>query len=155
DLLLDRVQRIERGHRLLEDDADVVAAHVPDLPLAHGEQILALEADHAGGMMRRRIWQGLHDRQRRCRPAGGPLAHQPPRLAFRDVEGDGVDRERLARALAKGDRKVLHLEQLGGHWIARHRKVLRGSKASRTASPMKIRSDSMTATVKKPEMPSQ
>src|SRR5262245_9378889 len=32
--------------------------------------------------------------------------------------------------------------------------ALRGSKASRTASPMKIRSESMTATVKKPVMPS-
>ena len=28
DLLLDRVQRIERRHRLLEDDGDVVAAHL-------------------------------------------------------------------------------------------------------------------------------
>src|SRR5260221_1616642 len=35
-----------------------------------------------------------------------------------------------------------------------HRNVLRGSKASRTASPMKINSDSMTATVKKPVSPS-
>src|SRR5436305_3547369 len=33
--------------------------------------------------------------------------------------------------------------------------VLRGSKASRTASPMKIKSDSMIATEKKPEKPSQ
>ncbi len=31
DLLFDRVQRIERGHRLLEDDGDVVAAHLADL----------------------------------------------------------------------------------------------------------------------------
>ena len=30
DLLLDGVQRIERGHRLLEDDGDVVAAHLAD-----------------------------------------------------------------------------------------------------------------------------
>src|SRR6266849_6310761 len=35
-----------------------------------------------------------------------------------------------------------------------HRKVLRGSKASRTASPMKISSDSMMATEKKPARPS-
>ena len=28
DLLLDRVQRIERGHRLLKDDRDVVATHM-------------------------------------------------------------------------------------------------------------------------------
>ena len=31
DLPLDRVQRIERRHRLLEDDGDVVAAHLADL----------------------------------------------------------------------------------------------------------------------------
>ncbi len=35
DLLLDRVQRIERGHRLLKDDGDVVAAHPPHV--AFGE----------------------------------------------------------------------------------------------------------------------
>src|ERR1700730_10662117 len=42
--------------------------------------------------------------------------------------------------------------RLGLHTI--HRTVLRGSKASRTASPRKINSDSMTATVKKPVSPS-
>src|SRR5207244_2734024 len=35
-----------------------------------------------------------------------------------------------------------------------HRKVLRGSNASRTASPMKINSDSMIATEKNPVKPS-
>src|SRR5256885_3171159 len=35
-----------------------------------------------------------------------------------------------------------------------HRNVLRGSNASRTASPMKINSDSMIATEKKPVKPS-
>ena len=33
DLLLDGVQRIERRHRLLEDDGDVVAAHLAHLVL--------------------------------------------------------------------------------------------------------------------------
>ena len=33
DLLLDGVQRIERGHRLLEDDRDIVAAHVAHFAL--------------------------------------------------------------------------------------------------------------------------
>jgi hypothetical protein len=36
------------------------------------------------------------------------------------------------------------------HQRAAHRKVFRGSKASRTASPMKISSDSMIAMTKKP-----
>src|SRR5262249_53283025 len=68
---------------------------------------------------------------------------------------DAVDRERLAAALAELDREVAHGEQGGcgvGHRY--HRNVLRGSKASRTASPMKISSDSMIATVKKPDRPS-
>ena len=39
DLLLDRVQRIERGHRLLEDDRDVVAAHLAHLALAHASAV--------------------------------------------------------------------------------------------------------------------
>ena len=34
DLLLDRVQRVERGHRLLEDHGDLVAAHPPQLLFA-------------------------------------------------------------------------------------------------------------------------
>jgi hypothetical protein len=45
NLLLDRLQRIERGHRLLEDHGDVVAAHLPDLRFGRREQILALEQD--------------------------------------------------------------------------------------------------------------
>ncbi len=57
DLFLDRVQRIERGHRLLKYDADVVAAHVPDFLLWHGQQLAAIEADRTGRMMRRRIGQ--------------------------------------------------------------------------------------------------
>ena len=44
DLPLHRVQRIERGHRLLEDHGDVVAAHPPQVALVGVEQFLALEA---------------------------------------------------------------------------------------------------------------
>ena len=50
DLRLDRVQRIERGHRLLEDDRDVVAAQRTDVVLRQRQQFLSLEADAAGGM---------------------------------------------------------------------------------------------------------
>ena len=45
DLLLDRVQRIERGHRLLEHDGDVVAAHAPHVAFGERQQIAALEGD--------------------------------------------------------------------------------------------------------------
>jgi hypothetical protein len=57
DLLLDGVERIERGHRLLEDDGDVVAAHVAQLFLRQLDEIAALEADRPGRMRRGRVGQ--------------------------------------------------------------------------------------------------
>src|SRR4051794_8165380 len=59
DLLLDRVQRIERGHRLLEDDRDVVAAYLADLVLREAQQFLPFEMDRARRMARGRIGQQL------------------------------------------------------------------------------------------------
>ena len=47
DLVADRVQRIQRRHRLLEDHRDVAAAQRAHLPLALREHVLALEADRA------------------------------------------------------------------------------------------------------------
>ena len=47
DLRLDRVQRIERGHRLLEDDRDIVAADFTHLEFRRAEKLAALEADRA------------------------------------------------------------------------------------------------------------
>ena len=54
DLPFDRMQRIERGHRLLEDHGDVVAAHLAQVALIGIKQFLALELDRAGRMLRRR-----------------------------------------------------------------------------------------------------
>src|SRR6478609_759012 len=64
NLLFDRVQGIERGHRLLKDDGDVVAAHFPNLLFRHRQQFTALKFDGARRMVRRRIGQQLHNRQR-------------------------------------------------------------------------------------------
>ena len=54
DLPRDRVQRVERGHRLLEHHGDVVAADLAHRVLVGADQVLAVEQDLAGGMMRRR-----------------------------------------------------------------------------------------------------
>src|SRR5262249_55868396 len=106
-------------------------------------------------MARRRIGQQLHDRQCGHRLAGARLADQRQRFALADVERHPIDRQRGPPTLSESDRKVFDGEQrLGGRVHAAHRNVLRGSKASRTASPMKIKSDSMMATAKKPESPS-
>ena len=84
------------------------------------------------------------------------LADQCDGFTLLDLEGDPVHRKGVARTLAETDREVRDLEQLLVTGLHRaHPNVLRGSKASRTASPIKIRSESMVATVRKPEMPSQ
>src|ERR1700742_5409443 len=67
-----------------------------------------------------------------------------------------MDRHRIAARLRKHHREVANVKQGlvdGVHGLP-HLNVLRGSKASRTASPMKIRSDSMIATAKNPVNPS-
>ena len=48
DLPLDRVQRIERRHRLLEDHRDLVAADLAERRRRKREQVLALEQDRSG-----------------------------------------------------------------------------------------------------------
>src|SRR6185312_4949236 len=72
-----------------------------------------------------------------------------------DLERHTVDRQHFSRALAERDRKIANRKQLLGGAVHRgHLNVLRGSKASRTASPMKINSDSMIAKEKNPVRPS-
>ena len=65
DLLLDGVQRIKRGHRLLEHDGNVVAAHAAHVALGERQQIAAFESNAARRMRRGRIRQEFEDGQRR------------------------------------------------------------------------------------------
>jgi hypothetical protein len=111
DLRLDRVQWIERGHRLLEDDGDVAAANLPHLLLRPVDQFLSLEVDAARGMRGIRIGQQLEDRERADRLAGAGLADQCDALAALDLERDLVDRERGGAALVEGHREVAHGKQ--------------------------------------------
>jgi hypothetical protein len=81
-LLADREDRIERGHRLLEDHRDVAAASLAHLLFGEVEQVLPLEQDlalrHPAG-----LGEQAHDRERRDRlaAAGFPTtATISPRL---------------------------------------------------------------------------
>ncbi len=150
DLPLDRVQRVERGHRLLEDHRHAVAAHRRSSRCRRADQLLALEADAAGRMPRHRIGQQLQDRQRRHRLARARFADQRQGLAAADVEAHALHRAHGVGAGAEGDREVADLEQ---RCIA-HASTLRGSKASRTASPMNTSSVSISAMTTKAVKPS-
>ena len=101
-LHLDRMQRIERGHRLLENDGDAVAANVPDLGFRGAQQVLAFKKDLARGVMRARRQQS-QDRKRGDRLAGARLAHKRNRFAFLNVERNIAYRKHARRRGWKAD----------------------------------------------------
>ena len=150
DLLFDGMQRVERGHRLLEHHGDAPAAHAPEIRFAGTDQLLAGKFNAAAGPVPRwRIGQQLQDRQRGNRFARARFADQRQRLALVQAEGDPLHRLDGAWARAEEDREVTYFHK-------RHQPPpLRGSKASRTASPTKISRLSIKASTKKAVRPSQ
>jgi hypothetical protein len=155
DLLLDGVERVQRRHRLLEDEADVVAADAAQGAFGGAEHLGVAVADAAGdlGVLGQEAdgGEGGHGL------AGAGLADDRHRLAGSEVEGDAAHRFGALAALDEGDAQILDCQQrrTGRGREIPHRKVFRGSKASRTPSKMKTRSDSMIANVKKAVKPSQ
>ena len=149
DLPLDRVQRVERGERLLKDHGDLVAADLAHRLLVRADEVLSFEKDFTRGVEGLRIGEKLHDGKRGNGLAGTGLADKRHGLAGHDVEGDLVDGDRLLPVHAEADGEVLH-----GDEGSAHRSTFLGSKASRTASPMKMRRLSMIAMAKKPVKPS-
>ena len=117
DLSLDRVQRIERGHRLLEDHRDVVAADLAQFLLGGGEQVPSVEQDAAARVCRR-AGQQLQDGQRGDRFSRPGFADQRDGLARIDVERDPVDRQRLGSGLVECDREIVDGEKrFGRHGV--------------------------------------
>ncbi len=111
DLAVDRVQRVERGHRLLKYDADAIAAHLAEGRLVGADQLAAIQADAAARMPGLGIGQQLQDRERGHRLARAALADQRQGLALVDVERDPADRLQRAALDLEADREVLNLEQ--------------------------------------------
>src|SRR5690606_957476 len=86
------------------------------------------------------------------RLARAALAHQSHGLPLVDGHRHVVDGANLARGRVEVHRQVGDLEQAFRRLV--HRMFLRGSKASRTASPMKINRLSMAPMTKNPVRPS-
>src|SRR5207245_6674743 len=93
--------------------------------------------------------QALQERERGDGRARAAPAHERHPLVAIDVEGDAAHRPHLAVLRVEADGEIAHGEERRVH------RVFRGSNASRTASPMKMRRLSMTASNTKPVRPSQ
>jgi hypothetical protein len=90
ELLPDRVHRIQRRHRVLEDHRDVVAAEGAQLARVHLQQVDAVEERLALGDRVAWVVQA-HDRKARDALAAAGLADDPERLPLLDGEADAVD----------------------------------------------------------------
>ena len=139
-LLFDGVQGVQAGHRLLEDEADVVAPDPSQRAFRCAHHLRVAIGDRPGDLGG--VAQKPHRGQRRHRLARPAFTDQRDGFALFDVKGHAPDGADHPAILTEGDRQVLDLQHA-------HPKVFRGSKASRTPSKMNTRSDSMIAKVKK------
>ena len=90
DLPAHRVERIERGHRLLEDHRDLVAAHPLHVGLGQLEQVPALEADLAADDAPGRVRHQAQD---------GECRHAFPAPRFADHAQRLAGFQRIAHAV--------------------------------------------------------
>ena len=119
DLVADRVQRRQRGHRLLEDLADAAAAQRPDLrPVARQLQnvggrpgsLRIGEQDAPGDACRPR--QDAHDRLADDGFSGAGFADQRRHLAGQDAQIGAFDGLNPAPEQREGDAQILDTQQV-------------------------------------------
>src|SRR6185312_8662394 len=139
DLVADRVDRIERGHRFLEHDGDLLGANVVHLAGVEGNEIAPLPQDLPARDASRRHCDQLQHRERRDRLAAPGLADHAYRLAATDRQVDAIDRLYLALVGGEVGLQPLDVEEGAVRRDACiHHMTFRGSNASRKPSPMKL-----------------
>ena len=109
-LAADRVQRIERGQRILEDGADLAPAHDAHRFVRQVVDAPAREADLAAGDAPRRVDQP-DDRGAGQRLARARFADDAQHFAGRDRERDVVHGDERAAARRELDAQALDGEQ--------------------------------------------
>ena len=110
DLPLDGEHRVQAGHRLLEDDGDVVAADLLHLMDGQGRQLLAVELDATAFNVAVAVEQLEHAHGGNAL-AGAGLADDAERLAGLHLIGDAVDRLDHAALGGKEGLQVIHFKK--------------------------------------------
>ena len=108
-LPFDRVQRVERGHRLLKDEADVVAAHIAEQVVGGADHLPAVIGD--GTFDHGRGGQQRHGGKRGHGLARAAFADQRHGFAAIDAKARPAHRRNGAPVLAERYRQVLHAQQ--------------------------------------------
>ena len=111
DLSSDRHQRVQRGHRFLEDHRDVVAANGLHLAFAQLQEVDALEPDGAADDPPRRVGDEAQDGQRGDAFAAAALADHAQDLSGAHVVGDSVHRPHHPGGGEEMGLQIVDLEQ--------------------------------------------
>src|SRR5499433_1106106 len=111
NLLADRIDRIERRHRFLEDHRQPIAAQVAHLAIGQAEQIGAVKANSARHLGRA-LGQQSHDRQRGDALAAPGFADKAQGLSAPHREIDAINRMRRPPAIVvKDDLEIFDFEE--------------------------------------------
>ena len=150
-LPLDGQDRVQRGHRVLEDHGQPIPAQLPQLVIVLAQQLIPVEDDGAR-RPGRRLGQEPQHGQRADAFATARLAHDPHRLAGSQVVADAIHRMHHPIARAEGHMQVADrqhrrggqiLRSAAGHRPDRHRRSL-GSSASRMPSPSRLKPSTLS-----------
>ena len=141
----DRVHRIERGHRLLEDHADAIATQLAVIRIRQAYQLAAVEPDAAADDGA--LGQQAHQRERSDGLAAAGFADETQGFAALQREADPANSLRGPAAGVEPDAEVLDFDQrrVGGPAHAQRSRASRGSSRSRNPSPSRLRPSTATA----------
>ena len=118
DLPADRLLRVERGHRLLKDHADAVAAQLLHVGFAERIEIGAFKPDYAIGHAHMRFRQKAHDCACRKRFAGAAFADEADDFTGVDGQCQVLQGVRAVGALWQRDLQVFDFENgCSGHYF--------------------------------------
>jgi hypothetical protein len=135
DLRADGEHWIQRGHRLLEDHGDVLAAARTHLGFGQAQQV-DTGKPHLPAGDSARWWDQAHQRQRGQRLAAARLTHQPERLPFGEAEAHAVDGVYLASRQRKGHAQIADIEQRLGIQLLFNRAHSRAPVSSLAVFPL-------------------
>ena len=140
-LIADSMDRVERGHGLLEDHGEAITAEPTTRLVGQLGEVDVVEQDVARRDPGDRVREQAHQRQRRDALAATRFADQPQRLALVQLKGDVLDGIEHAAIAADADGETLdgeHGRFCGrAHHLARS-SLKRGSRRSRSTSPTRL-----------------
>jgi hypothetical protein len=111
NLVPDLEGRVERGHRLLENHRQLVAAQVAQARRPLFQQVFTVEQHFAAGDAARRLRDEPHDGEGGDALAAAGFADDAERAAFLELEVDPVHRSHLAALRSEVRAQAAYLKQ--------------------------------------------